>query len=150
MRLARFCNHTRWFAAAMWPTERREVAVLRTDVVSRRTLNRSPHQRHNRIFDRMRVDSSRVSCPGPGCGKRFNLLNRRHHCRLAPLLPLRFCVLFGDCYFQQVLRQSRVRRVCTLVGAREQSLLCAVLQQLQWAVIVNSTHTLICLSYCSR
>jgi hypothetical protein len=26
-------------------------------------------------------DSSRVSCPGPGCGKRFNLLTRRHHCR---------------------------------------------------------------------
>jgi len=49
------------FAAAMWPTERREVAVLRTAVVSRRTLNRSPHQRHNRIFDRMRVVDSMKS-----------------------------------------------------------------------------------------
>ena len=26
-------------------------------------------------------DSSRVFCPGPNCGKRFNLFNRRHHCR---------------------------------------------------------------------
>jgi hypothetical protein len=26
-------------------------------------------------------DSSRVSCPGKGCGRRFTLLNRRHHCR---------------------------------------------------------------------
>jgi len=31
-------------------------------------------------------DSSRVSCPGPGCGRRFNMLNRRHHCRCAVLL----------------------------------------------------------------
>jgi hypothetical protein len=27
-------------------------------------------------------DSSRVSCPGPNCGRLFNMLNRRHHCRL--------------------------------------------------------------------
>jgi hypothetical protein len=29
-------------------------------------------------------DSSRVSCPG--CGREFNMLNRRHHCRCAVLL----------------------------------------------------------------
>ena len=34
-------------------------------------------------------DSSRVSCPGPGCGKRFQLLNRRHHCRcVVPLCSI--------------------------------------------------------------
>ena len=37
-------------------------------------------------------DSSRISCPKPGCGKRFHLLNRRHHCRFLALFFL-FCIL---------------------------------------------------------
>ena len=28
-------------------------------------------------------DSSRVSCPGQGCGRSFTFLTRRHHCRYA-------------------------------------------------------------------
>jgi hypothetical protein len=34
-------------------------------------------------------DSSRVSCPGSGCGRRFDMWNRRHHCRCAVLLRSR-------------------------------------------------------------
>jgi hypothetical protein len=37
-------------------------------------------------------DSSRVSCPGPSCGKRFGFLNRRHHCRSTK--PLFSCLHF--------------------------------------------------------
>jgi hypothetical protein len=35
-------------------------------------------------------DSSRIACPGPNCARRFDILNRRHHCRCK--FELRSCV----------------------------------------------------------
>lgn len=36
-------------------------------------------------------DSSRVACPGPACGKRFGILNRRHHCRFCGMVMCGLC-----------------------------------------------------------
>ena len=93
-------------------------------------------------------DSSRVSCPGPGCGKRFQLLNRRHHCRCVcgpVVFVFAFFFVIVCVAVVQEMREGHVRCVCAQAGAlgqrRQRSLLCRVLQQLQRPVAVRSTVT---------
>jgi hypothetical protein len=76
-------------------------------------------------------DSSRVACPVPGCGKGFNMINRRHHCRCV-LLSCLLCVQLADCLMFLRLRFcGRVMcggcaPVLELVGSHDNVRCCAV------------------------
>ena len=60
-------------------------------------------------------DSSRVSCPGQGCGRSFKFHIRRHHCRYMHGTDalLLMCDFAG-----QVLRSCHVQPLCASAGAR--------------------------------
>jgi GTPase SAR1 family protein/t-SNARE complex subunit (syntaxin) len=63
-------------------------------------------------------DSSRVSCPGPSCGKRFNLFNRRHHCRFCGLVMCDGCASLQD----RVGSYTNVRCCAACLRCSERSL----------------------------
>ena len=75
-------------------------AELYPEIAAREVLLLRQVQRGDVAWE---LDSSRVACPVPGCGKGFNVINRKHHCRCVLLCCLT-CMQLADCFMFLRLR----------------------------------------------